>query len=193
MNNKRKYKKEQILIVAKKFFTRFGLKKTTMDEIAKATRMGKATLYHYFRSKEQVFAEVIQRESQILEEKLNEAIEAANNPKEKVRAYITTRINYINSLSNTYLALTGKYLDHYSLVKEFKKEFNEYEIRKLSSILNNGVEKNVFSTMNVKNVARMIGIALQGLELFQIVEEKLENFEGDVKLMTDILLQGICK
>jgi len=136
---------------------------------------------------------VIQRESQILEEKLNEAIEAANNPKEKVRAYITTRINYINSLSNTYLALTGKYLDHYSLVKEFKKEFNEYEIRKLSSILNNGVEKNVFSTMNVKNVARMIGIALQGLELFQIVEEKLENFEGDVKLMTDILLQGICK
>ena len=193
MNNKRKYKKEQILIVAKKFFTRFGLKKTTMDEIAKATRMGKATLYHYFRSKEQVFAEVIQRESQILEEKLNEAIEAANNPKEKVRAYITTRINYINSLSNTYLALTGKYLDHYSLVKEFKKEFNEYEIRKLSSILNSGVEKNVFSTMNVKNVARMIGIALQGLELFQIVEEKLENFEGDVKLMTDILLQGICK
>lgn len=193
MNNKRKYKKERILIVAKKFFTRFGLKKTTMDEIAKATRMGKATLYHYFRSKEQVFAGVIQRESQILEEKLDEAIKAANNPKEKVRAYITTRINYINSLGNTYLALNGKYLDHYSLVKEFKQEFNEYEIRKLSSILNNGVEKNVFSAMNVKDVARMISIALQGLELFQIVEEKLENFEGDVKLMTDILLQGICK
>ncbi|MCK4357400.1 MAG: helix-turn-helix transcriptional regulator, partial [Candidatus Cloacimonetes bacterium] len=45
-------KKEQILKVAGNIFAKFGLKKTTMDEIAKLARMGKSTLYYYFKSKE---------------------------------------------------------------------------------------------------------------------------------------------
>ncbi|HDR50317.1 MAG TPA: TetR/AcrR family transcriptional regulator, partial [Mariniphaga anaerophila] len=58
MQDKREQKKQTILEVAQHFFLRFGLNKTTMDEIAKAARMGKATLYHYFRDKEQIFYEV---------------------------------------------------------------------------------------------------------------------------------------
>ncbi len=193
MNNKRENKKEQILTVAQKFFARFGLKKTTMDEIAKASRMGKATLYHYFRSKEHVFAEVIKRETQILRNKLNEAIDIADDPKEKIRAYITTRMNYLKSLSNTYTALTDEYLKHYSFVEKFRQDFNDYEIQMLSSVLRDGVDKKIFSVMNINSIARIIGIALRGLEFPLLTEEKSENFEDDINLMVDTVLYGICK
>ncbi len=193
MNNKRENKKEQILAVAQKFFSRFGLKKTTMDEIAKAASMGKATLYHYFSSKEQVFAEVIRKESRILRNKLNEAIDIADDPKEKIRAYITTRMNYLNSLSNTYTALTDEYLKHYSFVEKFRQDFNDCEIQMLSSVLRYGVDKKIFSVMNINSIARIIGIALRGLEFPLLTEGKSKNFEDDIDLMVDTVSYGICK
>ncbi|MBC8489830.1 MAG: TetR/AcrR family transcriptional regulator [Bacteroidetes bacterium] len=192
---KQKYedKKYLIISVAEKFFSRFGLNKTTMDEIAKAARIGKATLYHYFVSKEHIFAEVIQKESRVLKNRLNEAIEAANNPKEQIRAYIITRMNYLNTLVNTYSLLTDEYLEHYACVKKFRLDFNKYEIQTLASILRDGVGQKVFSTINVNDVAKVIGIVLRGLEIPLLTEEKSENFDDDLNLITDTMLYGICK
>jgi AcrR family transcriptional regulator len=55
-------KRKTILKVSKDLFSRFGLVKTTVDEIAKLARIGKGTVYHYFKSKEDIFAEVIQKD-----------------------------------------------------------------------------------------------------------------------------------
>ena len=186
-------KKNLIVSVAEKFFSRFGLNKTTMDEIAKAARIGKATLYHYFVSKENIFAEVIQKESQVLKNRLNEAIEVANNPKEQIRAYIITRMNYLNTLVNTYSALTDEYIEHYACVKKFRRDFNSYEIQTLASILRDGVDQKIFSTININDVAKVIGIVLRGLEIPLLTEEKSENFNDDLNLITDTMLYGICK
>ncbi len=38
-------KKERILVTAEKIFARFGMKKTTMDEIAREAHIGKSSLY----------------------------------------------------------------------------------------------------------------------------------------------------
>jgi AcrR family transcriptional regulator len=50
-----KEKKLQIIRAAHKRFTKHGLNKTTLDEVARDLRMGKATLYHYFTSKEDLY------------------------------------------------------------------------------------------------------------------------------------------
>ncbi|MCK5833309.1 TetR/AcrR family transcriptional regulator [bacterium] len=73
-------KKENIIESAQKLFSRFGFLKTTVDEIAKAARMGKASLHHYFKSKEDIFREVVKKESQILSGKTREAIEFGKTP-----------------------------------------------------------------------------------------------------------------
>ena len=62
--------KEIILKTSQKLFARFGLRKTTVDEIAKLARIGKGTIYHYFKTKEQIFAEIIDKESRYLREKI---------------------------------------------------------------------------------------------------------------------------
>jgi AcrR family transcriptional regulator len=53
-------RKEQILKAAAKRFARHGLNKTTLDEIARDLRIGKATIYHYFNSKDELFYATIQ-------------------------------------------------------------------------------------------------------------------------------------
>jgi len=192
---KRKYqdKKKLIIAVAEKFFSRFGLNKTTMNEIAKATRIGKATLYHYFVSKEHIFTEVIRKESQILKNRLNTVIKEANNPKEQIRVYIITRINYLNNLSNIYSALTDKYLEHYSSIKKFRQDFYDGENKILAKILQAGVDQNVFYEIEIDEIAKLLSLTLRGLEFLIIAEGKDEFSDKRLNLMAEVLLNGICK
>jgi len=68
-------KKGQIIKTAQKRFSRHGLTKTTMEEIARDLRMGKATLYHYFKSKEEIFYEATKLEIERYKTELKSIIE----------------------------------------------------------------------------------------------------------------------
>ena len=48
-------RKSQIIKAAAKRFARHGLNKTTLDEVARDIRIGKATIYHYFTSKDDLY------------------------------------------------------------------------------------------------------------------------------------------
>ena len=55
-------KKECILMEAARAFARFGFKKTSVDEIAKAAGVAKGTIYLAVESKEDLFYQALHRE-----------------------------------------------------------------------------------------------------------------------------------
>lgn len=84
MANERKL---QIIKAAAKRFARHGLLKTTLDEVARDIRIGKATIYHYFDSKDDLYFAtlkwecenfieqvklILEKESDSLKQKLND-------------------------------------------------------------------------------------------------------------------------
>ncbi|MCD1259058.1 TetR/AcrR family transcriptional regulator [Paenibacillus athensensis] len=54
-------KKERILRAAEHLFTLYGIKSTTVEQIAKQAQVGKGTVYLIFADKETLFGEVLQR------------------------------------------------------------------------------------------------------------------------------------
>lgn len=50
-----KERQEEIIRSAAKRFSRHGFNKTTLEEIARDVRIGKPTIYHYFKSKDELF------------------------------------------------------------------------------------------------------------------------------------------
>ncbi|MEB1807147.1 MAG: TetR/AcrR family transcriptional regulator [Bacillaceae bacterium] len=54
-----KDKKKVIIQAATKSFSLFGYKATTMDQVAKIAKVGKATIYTFFATKEELFQEII--------------------------------------------------------------------------------------------------------------------------------------
>ena len=58
-SEKDKNVRDEIVLSAQKLFQQFGLKKTTMDEIVADCEKAKSTLYHYFKSKEEVYEAVV--------------------------------------------------------------------------------------------------------------------------------------
>ncbi|WP_216830939.1 TetR/AcrR family transcriptional regulator [Alkalihalobacterium elongatum] len=54
-----KDKKKIIIEAATRSFSLFGYKATTMDQVAKIAKVGKATIYTFFATKEELFQEII--------------------------------------------------------------------------------------------------------------------------------------
>lgn len=58
-----KKRQEEIIRAASKRFSRHGFNKTTLEEIARDVRIGKPTIYHYFKSKDELFYDSITYQS----------------------------------------------------------------------------------------------------------------------------------
>ncbi len=68
-------RKEAILQQARHMFATRGFAETSMDDIAQANHIQKASLYHYFRSKQQILEEMIHVESDRWNAQLQDSIE----------------------------------------------------------------------------------------------------------------------
>ena len=73
MVNRDEFKK-RVIITAGQIFSHYGFRKTTMDEIADALKMGKSSIYYYFKGKEEIFEAVILYEAEVLRSELSRAI-----------------------------------------------------------------------------------------------------------------------
>lgn len=54
-------KKERLVQAAASLFTEYGVRNTSVEQIAKCAKVGKGTLYLYFADKEALFGEVLHR------------------------------------------------------------------------------------------------------------------------------------
>lgn len=184
-------KKKRIIEIAEQLFAQFGFQKTTMEDIAKKVHMGKSSVYYYFKSKDDIFAEVIRKDTRIFQQKLNDAVDGANTPENKIRAYVTTRMTHLQDLSKFYSTLTDEYLDHYLFVEEVRKDFYEYESTVMKNLLEDGIKQNCFDVDDVVTISRMISIAIKGLEFPLFVEAKDYDPITESNDMLDVIFNGI--
>jgi len=64
-----KGRQEEIIRAAAKRFSRHGFGKTTLEEIARDVRIGKPTIYHYFKSKDELYySSITFQSSQFIED-----------------------------------------------------------------------------------------------------------------------------
>ena len=183
-------KKSRIVAVAKEMIALYGFKKTTMDEIAAKARMGKSSMYYYFKNKEDIFAEIVRIDSDHFRKKLNDAIQSAYSTQDKIMQYVRTRMLHLKELSNYYKTLTNEYLDHYFFIEQVREDFYNFENKTLSDLINAGIQQNIFAPCDVDVAVHMIAIAIKGLEYPLFVQKELD-LERDSKQMMEIIFKGI--
>jgi len=183
-------KKELILKVSRDLFAKFGLKKTTVEEIARFAHIGKGTIYHYFDSKERIFAEVIEEEREFLRKRVWEAINREDSPQGKLKAFLLTKLKYLVQLSNYYGSLRDKYLERYAVIEKARRESFKEELKIIKTILEEGVRKAIFSAENLPLTALAIVSSLRGLEYSLALEEGIWT-EDNLEALLRVLLRGL--
>jgi AcrR family transcriptional regulator len=189
--SKRDMNRENILKIAQEIFSKYGYKKTTLDDIANAVRKGKSSLYYYFKSKEDLFQAVILKEVEILAKELDTVINRNTDPIDKLRDYVLTKLTTFRGLANFYNALEND-VTAIGFIEDIKHKYEQNEIRMIKRILIEGVRKNEFEIYDFNLAAIGITMAIKGLEmpLSAGIYANL-NLERGVDIILRIICYGI--
>jgi len=190
---KKDLNRENILKIARDIFSKYGFKKTTLDDIANAVRKGKSSLYYYFESKEDLFQAVILKEVDILAHELEIVINRNTDPIDKLRDYILTKLTTFRGLANFYHAIEND-ITAVGFINEIKRKYEQDEIRMIKRILIEGVRKNEFEIYDFNLAAIGITTAIKGLEMpLSAGTYGNVNLENSVDIILKIICYGIMK
>ena len=162
----REMRKEQILESALNVFKSTGLDGTTMDEIAKQADFGKATLYYYFSSKEEIFIELLDRGWKTIWESIEPVIHENENPKD-------TFINALNIIGGLVrndqplfeflFTAPQKFPSALSKGKPVWKSYQTKMYGVFQGLIEEGMAKKEFPQMRTDLLMRAIGGLFHGL------------------------------
>lgn len=184
---------QKIIETAQGIFSRLGFKKTTMEDIARGVYKAKSSLYHYFKSKEEIYRAVVEKESKIVRDEIAQALQAATTPIAKLEAYVKTRVRALHRLANLYQAFREEYLESYGFIQKIRRDYDRYEIETIKSILKEGVDQGIFEVSDVDLTAEAIITAIKGYEYTWAVSQDVKKIEGDIDRLLKVLFYGILK
>ena len=183
-----------IVRVARKIFTRYGFRKSTMEQIAAATQKGKSSIYYYFQSKEEIFRAVVEMEAEELKVQLDNTIQKDDSPIDKLKTYILFRLHHLRTLKNYYAALNEEDLLHLDFILEIRRQFDMEERQVVREILEEGMNNGTFQVVSSEIGAIAIATMMKGLELPLLLsnEHKTDREELFDDLIR-VLFYGIIK
>ena len=185
--------RSEIVQVASKIFTRFGFRKTTMEEIARASKKGKSSIYYYFSSKEDIFRAVVEKEAEELKKELKKAISDVDDPIEQLKTFLLFRMRKLKTLKNFYAALKSDYLNHLEFIENIRKEYDRQEIEVVKNILQSGMEKGEFVIDDPELGAVALVTAMKGLEIPLFIKKEHGNIEDRLDNLIKFLFYGLVK
>ncbi|MGM0667092.1 MAG: TetR/AcrR family transcriptional regulator [Bacteroidota bacterium] len=185
--------REKIVLSASKIFSRYGFKKTTMEEIAAALNKGKSSIYYYFGSKEEIFEAVIDHEAQVLKNVLSKVVKSTDDPEDILRKYVKVRMESFEKLSNYYNAIFNRDLDHFDFIDKQREKYDLMEIAFLRYLLWRGVRSGHFNLENTGLSALAVQTALKGLELPLFWQKRNYGLDARLDAIIDILFYGIVR
>ncbi|MCK4329630.1 TetR/AcrR family transcriptional regulator [candidate division WOR-3 bacterium] len=184
-------KREIILQIARKLFARYGLKKTSVDDIAAEAKIGKTTIYYYFKSKHEIFKAVVNRELKILKDAVSEGVSKEDSPQKKLRAFILTRISHMQKLVNLHRVTKDIVTEMLPDLEKIRESHFREEIDIVKEILTEGVKKGTFKAKRIGLTALAIISALKGLEYPWVLDGKPLDIKKSVDALLQILFNGI--
>ncbi|MCJ7646560.1 TetR/AcrR family transcriptional regulator [bacterium] len=190
-------RKKGILSAAQRVFSRKGYEATTMEDIASEAGFGKASLYFYFKGKEEVFLSLIKAGMERQKNLLKEVMSSQLSNVEKLKAIISKYFEYVkenrdfirivHSESQKLYSTTLEKV-HSSIIKEHKNTMEG-----IASIIRDGIKSGEFRKVEpTLAAASFMGIVRSVIFNWFVRDEKtpLDRYKSTIM---DIFLKGISK
>ncbi len=143
-------RKQSILECSRKLFDEKGFDGSTMDDIAAAADLTKATIYKYFCSKQELLGALLLMNIKTLLKRFDEAEHKYEDPRQKLTAFGDVFLRFMQS---EVPGSIGSYLLHLDfkstdMSKDLRMELRshlEMLFAKVKELITDGVEKEVFN------------------------------------------------
>jgi len=192
-------KKIQILKVAQKIFARYGFFKSTMDDIAQAMGMKKGSLYYYYKSKEDIFRDVVRYESDRFLEELHKELTCIAPLKEKILHFFRFRVRYFQRVMNLHQLSIQAVLEVSPLIPRLYQDCIEKEKAVLQFLLDEGVRAGVFQACDTARIARSLITVAEAVKFREFhrsdaisaVDVDFSIIEDEIVFIISLILRGL--
>ncbi len=194
-------KKIQILKVSQQIFARYGFFKATVDDIAQAMGMKKGSLYYYYKSKDEIFSDVIHYESEQFLNELEKALSQEKDSRKKILRFVKFRLEYFQQVINLHQLTIQAILEIKPLVAKLYRTYIDKEVKLLANIIEEGVQKGSFKACNTHKVAKSILTVSEAVKfrefhttnVLSATEIDYSSIEEEIVYITQLILEGLEK
>ena len=186
-------KRETILLAAWELIRHYGYAKTTIDDIAREAKVGKGTVYLYFKSKKEIMLALTDLTNERITHKLEKLAAGDKPPEERIRACVLHRLMTLFDLVNRYPHSEDVIA---SILPEIVERLDKY-VRRLGELLGEIVSEACSDGIFVAKDPEATGQLLANLFEFMTPpyyrfksRKSLEQFAGQV---VDLMLNGLRK
>jgi len=183
--------REAILQAARRVFQKWGLNKTTMEDIAREAGKGKSTLYYYYESKDEIFDTLIDIEIGALLARAKAAVAAVDSAKEKLRGYMVASLAEIKNTAALYDIVREEVKGNPNFLEKITEKFAAGELKYMKDILSLGAKQRVFRFADEKELdlaARVVMDLVRSMELHLF----LENYDSErVDMAARLIANGL--
>ena len=191
----RKWRRQYILKEAEKLFAKKGYHQTTMAEIAKASEFGMATIYQFFKSKEEIYLTLFNEKLDLLLRLVKKAVKNASTPTEKIKAILKTDFSFFREHRNFFrLYIMEKEAITVMIREELGREVNQKHqegLKIIREIIEEGIKKGEFRPLPPQDIAVLFASMVEGYIHAWIKEEDNTAPEEKIKVITELFLRGI--
>lgn len=193
--------KTLILDAARRQFAHYGFSKVTMDEIAQDAALGKASIYYYFPTKENLFQAVMTSEHDRFMKQLEGMIGMKIGAAAKIREYVLERHEYFKKMLNLNILDLRSSASMKPIFAETYERFAKQELGLLRRLLKQGCESGEFSVRSIDRVAVGLMHTMQGLRcrFLRAIQgppaesDGYDQLKEEIGFVADIFLNGIRK
>ena len=182
--------REGILEVAARIFGEKGYHATSMQDIAEAVHLQKASLYHHFSSKQEILVALIDHAFDLINSRLEEVLSQSLSPDEKIRQAM---ISYLQTIAENQNLSAVLLLELRSLDPEFKIQIasrREKFERLWRNLILEGKEAGIFNDIDPS----LTGRAILGVLNWSVMWYRSDGPRTAIEianLFADLLLQGL--
>jgi len=192
MNRKsaeRAARQELIMQGALAVFKEKGLEGAKIDEIARVSGFGKATLYYYFNSKEEIFNALLLQGWLSLWRELEDTIEGGDSPRRTFIAMLKKIAETVNTDRPLYefLFFVPRSFSAEEIEKGEWKQYQNRLYKVLLELIEAGIKKGQFPQMDPNLVLKALGGLFHGLVFWGKDKEKVS--EDLIEEMLDSMLK----
>jgi len=199
-----------ILEAAEKVFAQRGYTQASVDEIAGEAQFSKATIYRYFKSKSEIFIEVIKNSFEALLTELEEIRVKELTAEEKIKELISVVLMYFerkkniirifyaekDAVSNILKMDPKKEFTHASLHSRFPSNFlvRAREITEtMTCIVESGIESGEFKPVDAELAGSVLGAMIRGFSFRGPFLFKEFSLEETAEMLHQFFMNGIKK
>lgn len=184
--------KEKLIEAAAATITRFGLRKSTLEDIGRAVGVSKAAVLYHFHSKEEMIAAVVEQEYQRFLGELRAALAGETTAEGKLRVFGLGRFQYIKDRLLAFGDVTKEILESVlPLVRESLVRRREEELGLLRGILADGMRSGELAPGDPDLIAVAAMAALTGLYDAFLLYGRESRIDEGLEQLFRLLMDGL--